>query len=83
MSSDTITPLENAQLRIFRDIWQEAQSGYWERRADLLEFALPRPGDFTGAATSEEMEARRRRLQASIEACRNHARILRGGELHG
>lgn len=73
-----LTPLENAQLRIFRDIWMESQALYWERRAEQLEWCRPRPGDFTGRATPDEIAARDARLALEIEQCHAHALILRG-----
>ncbi|HIW29779.1 MAG TPA: hypothetical protein H9987_07175 [Candidatus Luteococcus avicola] len=72
-----MTPLEAAQLRIFRDVWLEAQADYWEARADRLEWCRPRPGDYTGRATPAEIAAREARLALEVEQCRAHARVLR------
>lgn len=68
--------------RVLQDALAEATRGYWRQRAEALEAALPRPGDFTGRATSEELEARRAELVAAVLACRRRAAVsLVGGEL--
>ena len=69
---------EQLQLRAIQDVLQMASAATWERRAEASEFARPRPGDFNGGATEQELALRDARLAREAEACRNHARLLRG-----
>lgn len=39
---------EQIRIRILADSFREAKAATWEARAELLEWARPRPGDFTG-----------------------------------
>lgn len=50
---------------------------YWLRRADTLEAARPRPGDFVGQATKAQLEERDRGLAEAAAACREHAELVR------
>lgn len=61
--------------RVAQEAFLIAEAGYWERRARLLEWAMPQPGEFRGRATVEELMARRAELQREAQACRNRARI--------
>lgn len=49
----------------------------WDRRAEDLENARPRPGDFHGQATREDLAERFARLTEQAAACREHAELLR------
>lgn len=67
--------------RVAQEAFLDAERGYWERRARMLEWAMPQPGEFRGQATTEELLARRAQLQAEAQACRNRARVsLIGGD---
>lgn len=68
----------NFQRRIMQDALSEATALYWLRRADQLEAARPRPGDFHGAATREDLSARHATLTLAALNCRRHAELLRG-----
>jgi hypothetical protein len=48
---------------------------YWERRAAALEAARPRPGDFHGRATREDLGAQWHRLTEAARACRARAEV--------
>jgi hypothetical protein len=50
---------------------------FWERRAEQLDDARPRPTDFHGRASSAELAERDRRLAEQAAACREHAELLR------
>ncbi|WP_377322847.1 hypothetical protein ACFJIY_25260 [Pimelobacter simplex] len=52
----------------------------WLRRARMFEWARPRPGDFMGRATREEIAARDARLARKAEVCRHRASIADPGE---
>lgn len=81
----TLTDLEDYtehfRKRVLQDALTEATAAYWRRRAETFEAALPRPGDFTGNATPEQVEAQRMRLAATILACRQRAAVALGGEI--
>ncbi len=72
---------EQMQKRAVLDMLNNATAAYWERRAELLEWAMPRPTDYNGLATPEQLAARAERLRSDAEQCRNHARLLRGEPL--
>ncbi|WP_238175565.1 hypothetical protein [Kribbella pratensis] len=65
---------------MLQDALAQALASFWDRRAAALEAALPRPGDFVGSATPEEIQARTQRLLEAIAACRVHAELLAGTE---
>ena len=63
--------------RILRDAMNEATAAYWERRAQMFEWARPRPGDRLGAdgrRGAAEIDAR---CSAMARACRAKAAALR------
>jgi hypothetical protein len=53
---------------------------YWERRAHQLEAAIHRPGDYTGRATTADLERRCRDLAAAAAACRHKVALLDADE---
>lgn len=67
---------ENIVRRLLGDAFTEASSAQWRRRAETFEWARPRPGDFNGKATAEELRARDARLASLARACRFHARLI-------
>jgi hypothetical protein len=73
---DTAEPIRR---RVVQDAMNDALACTWRRRAELFEWARPRPGDFNGNATAAEMAERDRLLVAQAKACRNKAILL---ELH-
>lgn len=79
--SALIEYVEHFQKRVVQDALAEATAAYWHRRANQFEAVLPRPGDFTGDATPEQLEARHRRITECVQACRHRAAVsLIGGE---
>lgn len=79
---DTLSPpieIEISQhaVRMLEDAITEAMPWHWIRRADDLENARPRPGDFNGLATAAELAARDDQLREQVAACREHAELLR------
>ncbi len=76
-----VDAVEHFQARVCREAIREAEAATWERRAAMLEWARPRPGDWHGQATREELRARYDRLTEQAQACRNRARVsLIGGD---
>ncbi|MHA6524357.1 hypothetical protein [Tessaracoccus sp. G1721] len=77
-----LAPAVDAQLsryavRMLEDAITEAMPWHWTRRAEGLDNARPRPGDFHGQATREDLADRYARLTEQAEACREHAELLR------
>lgn len=60
-------------FRALQEAWIDGSRQYWERRARQFEAARPRPGDFHGRATREDLQAQWDRLTATAEACRRRA----------
>ena len=69
--------LETFTRRVIVDALNEATAAYWAHRADVLEAAAPRPDEFHGKATREELSAAWRRCHADADMCRRHAALLR------
>jgi hypothetical protein len=67
------------QRRLLQDCLSEAIARWWLNRATAFEAAAPRPGDFNGRATAEELAERRARCLATAAACRRHAKLLHDG----
>ena len=63
--------------RLLQDAYTEATALYWLRRAQAFEDARPRPDDYVGAATADDLAARDARLADSAETCRARARHAR------
>jgi len=74
--------VEHFRTRVLQDALTEATREYWTRRAQTFEAAMPRPGDFTGRATPEDLTAQRERLASTAAACRQRAAVsLVGGDV--
>ena len=69
--------LSRYAVRILEDAITEAMPWHWMRRAEDLEDARPRPTDYRGQATREDLAERYARLTEQAAACRLHARFLR------
>lgn len=61
--------------RVVQDALNEATAIHWRRRADQLEAARSRPGDYIGLATVEEIAVRDARLSERARACRAASEI--------
>lgn len=65
--------------RFVRDMLTEvllaADSQWWRAKAEEMEAAAPRPGEYHGRATREELREAWRRCHAAAEACRLRARV--------
>lgn len=63
-------------LRVIQDAMSEATAKYWLHRAQQLEDAVrPRPDDFYGNATNDDILARHVRVAQQIQACRSRASL--------
>jgi len=67
---------DRMQLDVIRDTLHRAQAATWLRRADDWEWAAPRPDDYTGRATPEDLAERAHRCHAKAAACRAHAIVV-------
>jgi len=70
---------EPIRRRAVQESVSNALACTWRRKADLLEWARPRPGEYAGQATAAELAERDQLLAAQAKACRNKAILL---ELH-
>lgn len=64
--------------RVIEDALTSVTPDFWRRRAEVFEWARPRPGDFIGRAAEAELAARDARLAGMAEACRRHAELVEG-----
>jgi hypothetical protein len=62
-------------MRLVTDCLAEATTSYWERRAAAFFDAMPRPGDFNGRATAEDLSASFVRCAGIVQACRQRAQV--------
>lgn len=72
--------IKYAQHRFLQDALTMATAAYWRKRAEDFEAARPRPGDYNGNATPEQLKARDERMAGIARACRNHAALLGAGQ---
>ena len=72
--------IDHFVLRLLQDCLAEETATYWRRRAETYEAAMPKPADFTGRATAEDLAAQAERLAQIAQACRNAATLARFGD---
>ena len=75
--SGSDTALQDFVKRVIVDCLLQAMPETWERRAAVLDDAAPRPDDFHGRATKEELSEAWRRCHRDAKRCRDHAQLLR------
>ena len=73
--------IDRFAVRVVQDALAEAMARYWIRRAEVLENARWKPGDYVGRATDEEIAVRDASLTLAAENCRRHARLLAEGTI--
>lgn len=83
---EVVQMLESIDLEAFtKDLISDAIASalprQWEKRAQVFEWARPRPDDFNGQASEFEIAKRDKDLAATAAACRLHAAMLRGDDL--
>lgn len=74
-TTDLVEHIDHFQRRVLQDAVSDATAAYWRQRAQMLRWAAPRPGDFTGGASVEEIDLRRRRLERMAELCEHRAEL--------
>lgn len=78
---DPDTYLENFQRRVLADAIASVDAQQWHKRADTFERSAPRPGDFVGRKTPEQVHESRRRAYDSANACRWRAWVFEGADV--
>jgi hypothetical protein len=68
--------LDHFVARVLQDALTEATAQYWLRRTQAFEQAAPRPGEYNGNATPEELRERWKECVNTAKACRRHAQLL-------
>lgn len=68
------------QRRVVQDAIADATGAYWERRAATFEWARPRPSDYRGRATEQQIADRDHRCAEAAKACRARASTSLIGE---
>ena len=63
------------RVAVIAEALRAGEATYWTRRAEALEGARPRPEDFHGRATREELSRRWRELTEAARACRSRAAL--------
>lgn len=71
------TPASAFRERFLADLLTQGMATFYERRARVLEWAAPRPGDFVGRATPQQLAAQSARCRETATAFRNKAAVLR------
>lgn len=71
-----VLDLEHFRARVLQDALDQATIGHWLARHAALSASLPRPGDFTGRASSEELNAQEARTRAALQAIERHVYLL-------
>jgi hypothetical protein len=69
--------LDHFAARVLQDALTRATAQYWLHRAYQFQQAAPRPEEFHGNATVEELRQRWRECMALAQACLRHAELLR------
>lgn len=73
--SQIVDHLDHFQHRVVQDAIAEATGTYWRRRADMFEWARPRPGDYLGHATRERVDQIDAGLVRARDACLARAEV--------
>ncbi len=73
--------LERVLFRLIQDCIAAALPAQWERRAQVLDDARPKPGDWTGNASNSELAELDERNARLAAQCRLHAALLRGDDV--
>lgn len=74
--------LDHFTKRLLTECLEAATKAFWLRRAQQLEAARPRVGEFHGQASIEDLRARWSELTEQANACRARARVAPLDEIH-
>ena len=78
---DQLDYVNHFRIRVLQDALISADVQYWLRRAQAFEDAAPRPGEYHGRATREQLSMAYQRCMLAARNCRRHAQLLR--EIYG
>lgn len=67
--------MEHIGERVLQEAFRDALAITWNRRADEFDASVPRPGDYHGQATAEEIAQQDARLTSVAQACRARAEL--------
>ena len=70
--------IDHFRARVLQDALTEATAQYWVHRAEQLEDAAPKLGEFHGHATRDELNQRWLDCMGAAQACRRHAELITG-----
>ena len=65
--------VDHFQRRVVQEAVADATATYWTRRAATFEWARPRPTDYPGRATPQQLADRDTRCAEAAAACRARA----------
>lgn len=68
--------LQHFRARVLQDALDQATIGHWIARHAALSAALPRPGDYAGGASPDELNARESRVRRELQAVERHIHLL-------
>jgi len=71
-----VLDLEHFRARVLQDALDQATVSYWIGRHAALSASLPRPGDYVGRASAEELNAREARVRRELQAIERHVYLL-------
>lgn len=71
-----VLDLSHFRARVLQDALDQATVGHWLARHAALSASLPRPGDYTGRASSAEMAAREADVRRALAAIERHVYLL-------
>ncbi len=72
---ERVTGDDQIAWRVLREVFLDASSAQWQRRAEQLEAARPRSEDYHGRATRRDLDDRWQRLTEAAAACRARAEL--------
>jgi hypothetical protein len=68
--------LDHFRARVLQDALDQATVGHWLARHAALSASLPRPGDYTGRASADELNAREAGVRRALAAIEQHVALL-------
>jgi hypothetical protein len=71
--------IEHFRARLLQDCLTEATAMHWLGRSQAFRDAAPRPSDFHGRASRDQLADAYQRCMATAAACHAHARLLFDG----
>jgi hypothetical protein len=67
---------EQLRRRAVQEAIVMASAWWWRRRAEVFQWARPKPTDYVGKATAAELAAADERCLEVVEACLNRATLI-------